>query len=287
MKIAALLLAACSLTLGCASAVAAPIPPSTPVASARETCFILREIDGPTQIRKGGDTCARRVAPASTFKVPHALIALETGARTGPEDLERWDGKHGYLAVWDQDQTLATAMQRSVVWYFQRTAVRIGRERMVEHLTRMHYGNGLVGDDLTTFWLGAPLAISADEQADFMEHLTRRDLPFKPAVMDTVDRLILQKPGAIWRGGEAVPAGVSWDDATTKIYAKTGSKGRDGGESVRWLVGHLSSAGHAYAFVSLVTSRTEELGTDAITLAMRELQAAGLVSPRIATAKIP
>jgi hypothetical protein len=140
---------------------------SPPLAS-RETCFILREVGGPRQIRKGDAACARRLPPASTFKIPHALIALETGARSGPDDLEQWDGTDRGLAVWNRDQTLGSAIQHSVVWYFQRTATRVGRDQMTKYLARIHYGNAIVGADITRFWLDGSLQITADEQADFM-----------------------------------------------------------------------------------------------------------------------
>jgi beta-lactamase class D len=267
-------LVACALlSTACSSApreAAAPRASSAPT-----TCFILREIGGPLRVRKGGDACARRLPPASTFKIPHALIALETGARTGPDDLERWDAsKPTGNPAWDQDQTLATAIRRSVVWYFQRTAKRIGRERMTEQLARLRYGNQRIGDDITTFWLEGPLLISADEQADFMARFVRRDLAIEPSVVDAVDALLVQRPGTITR---AVPVAVdvTWEPPATELYSKTGSTDF-AGENVRWLVGHVKTRAKHYAFVSLVTSR-QELSIEAITQAMHELRAAGLV----------
>jgi beta-lactamase class D len=256
---------------------------ATPQLGSRETCFILRELGGPRQIRKGDAACARRLPPASTFKIPHALIALETGARSGPEDLEQWDGTDLGLAVWNRGQTLGSAIQHSVVWYFQRTATRIGRDLMTKHLARIPYGNAIVGADITRFWIDGSLQITADEQADFMERLLRRSLPFKVSIMDTIDGLILQEPGTIMRG-DPFTVDVTWD-ASTKLFAKTGSHDGNAG-NVRWLVGHVDSpAGHrtsngrGWVFVSLVASR-EELSTDAIVLAMRELESAGIVRPR-------
>jgi beta-lactamase class D len=226
----------------------------------------------------------RRLCPASTFKIPHALIALETGARHSADDLEKWDGTDRGLAVWNRDHTLASALRHSVVWYFQRTAVLVGRERMTEQLARLHYGNAVVGPDLTRFWLDGSLQISADEQADFMVGLVRRSLPFQPRIVDTVDELTLQEPGTILRGNPN-PVDVTWDPPM-RLFGKTGSHDDAAEGNVRWLVGHIASppppmttSGRGWVFVSMVTSK-EELSTDAITLAMRELATAGIVHPK-------
>jgi beta-lactamase class D len=267
---------------------AAPIPsaerpaPTSPVATRSitsaprlRTCFLLREVGGSRTVETGDD-CDERHAPASTFKVPHALIALETGARTGPDDFERWDGTNYPFRLWNRNQTLSSAMQASVVWYFQRTAERIGQERMREWLERLAYGNREIGANLVRFWLDGPLAISAREQATFWDRFVRRDLPVNVAHVELVDRLILQKPGEILRA-MPTPVDVTWDPATTRVHAKTGST--HAGVEVRWLVGHVDTDAARYVFVSLVTS-PDELSNEAIVQAMHGLRDAGLVKPK-------
>jgi beta-lactamase class D len=257
-----------------------PAPASAPAPSsaspARATCFVLRQLDGPLRVRTGGDTCATRVWPASTFKVPHTLIALETGARTGPDDREVWDGTDVHPDACRADQTLRTALQNSCVWYYMRTAIKIGPARMAEALAKLHYGDEKIGDGLA-FWLEGPLTISADEQTDFMEGLARRTLPFSPAHMDAVDAMMVQVPGS-FRRSSPVDVGITWDPSTTKIYAKSGSAGDDSGAApnVRWFVGHLTAAGHPFAFASLVTG-PGDLSNLALTQAAQGLADAKLV----------
>ena len=69
-----------------------------------------------------------RRTPCSTFKMFHALIGLDAGVldRDDAKTLMRWDGKPSSVAVWNRDQTLASAMRNSVVWYFRRVAAAIG-----------------------------------------------------------------------------------------------------------------------------------------------------------------
>jgi beta-lactamase class D len=228
-------------------------------------------------VRKGGDACAVRLPPASTFKVPHALIALEVGARTGPDDTEKWDGTKYPISAWDQDLTLASAIRVSSVWYFQRTAKRIGSERMASWLGRIPYGNAAIGPVLVRFWLDGPLAISADEQVQFMERLAGRTLPFAERHQAAVDAMIRQEPGTIARG-TPIPVDATWGAPKTEVFAKTGST-QHGKENVRWLVGHVAKEGRSYAFASLVVA-PEELSTEAVTQAMRELRELGLVDAK-------
>jgi beta-lactamase class D len=243
-------------------------------APTRRSCFILREIDGPVTVHKGG-ACGDLFPPASTFKVPHAMIALDSGARSGPDDREKWDGRSRGLAVWDQDQTLATAIEHSAVWYFQRTAEKIGRDRMQGYLSKLGYGNQFIGSDIALFWLDGSLRISADEQARFMERFVRRELPLRRDAMDAVDALLRQKPGTFARA-TPVDVDVTWDPPQTELFGKTGSV-ESGSDNVRWAVGHVTSHGKRFVFTSLVVAR-EELSIEAITQAMHELRDAGLLS---------
>lgn len=117
-------LAMFAVCAGCASHARAP---ST--SASLHTCFVMSGIDIGLDVRKG-DACDERLPPASTFKVPHALIALEVGARTDANDSEVWDGTDYGGAAWNQDQTLRSALQHSTYWYFKRTALRVGLDRM-------------------------------------------------------------------------------------------------------------------------------------------------------------
>ncbi len=52
------------------------------------------------------EECATRLSPASTYKIPHALIGLETKV-VGATTLEKWDGtKYPDQAKWNTDHTV-------------------------------------------------------------------------------------------------------------------------------------------------------------------------------------
>lgn len=109
--------------------------------------------------------------PASTFKIPHALIALETGVVSSELQIFKWDGKPRDMALWQQDFTLRGAMQASAVPVFQQFARQIGSSRMQEYLDKFAYGNRQMSGEIDRFWLDGPLRISALEQVAFLESL--------------------------------------------------------------------------------------------------------------------
>src|SRR4051812_32042056 len=88
--------------------------------------FVLEDPVRGVTTRFHPELAAERVSPCSTFKVPHALIGLETGVLSGPEHPMKWDGTQRRLDAWNQDQTLRTAIRDSVVWYFQKVAEGVG-----------------------------------------------------------------------------------------------------------------------------------------------------------------
>ncbi len=76
--------------------------------------------------------------PASTFKIPNALIALETGVVQDPDkDGFKWDGVTRSIEAWNKDHTLRSAIAVSAFPVFQEIARRIGEERM-KQVSRHH-----------------------------------------------------------------------------------------------------------------------------------------------------
>lgn len=171
---------------------------------------------------------AEPVLPASTFKIAHALIALETGAVTDEHEREPTDGQQRAIAAWNQPTSLASGMANSTVWFYQRVAERIGVDKERYWLKRLSYGNADMGpdSDLTTFWLSGALRISALEQVDFVDRLRRRQLPAtvenqrRVADMLVVDRSATNSSRA-WvlhgKTGAVLPIGRNGDVANGKV----------------------------------------------------------------------
>lgn len=186
-------------------------------AEAPVICTMIVEIGGPTLVETGD--CDRRVTPASTFKVPLALIGYATGLlhdadtpvmtwRKGEPD---WGG-----APWTKAKvTPAHWMAYSVLWYSQRLARDLGVATLTAHARAMDYGNadfaGDPGKDnaLERAWVSSSLKISPREQARFIARLATGDLPYDAAALDHTRALLAPVEVAGWtvRGktGSAFP----------------------------------------------------------------------------------
>ena len=160
-------------------------------------CFLLHEIGVGEILRAPADACRTRVAPASTFKVPHALAALDAGVIDGPDARIAYDGRELSVPSWRRDHTLRTAMRDSVVWYFQALAERLGEAREREYLQKFNYGNKDSSSGLTTFWLGGSLLISPEEQVRFLQDLYAGALPVEKRHLGTVRAILVQPRGQV------------------------------------------------------------------------------------------
>lgn len=218
----------------------------------------------------GADTLqvfdARRAAtpylPASTFKIANALIALDCGAVTGPDEVFPWDGRPRDLAAWNADLTLRQAFAVSCVPVFQEIARRVGPERMAAKVASAGYGNADIAGGIDRFWLDGALRISALEQLDFLSRLDHRRLPFSPAAMDTVlDLMTVEKT-----------------DAHT-LLAKTGWAARVS-PGVGWYVGMVKRGGQTWYFALNIDLSDPAKAPARQAVVRAVLQHEGLLQPR-------
>ena len=160
--------------------------------------------------------------PASTFKIPNSIIALETGVVADPDkDIFKWDGVTRSIEAWNKDHTLRSAIAVSAVPVYQEIARRIGQERMQKYLDLFDYGNRDIGGGIDQFWLTGNLRIDPMQQIDFVDRLRRGVLPVSKRSQELArDILPVTKVG----------------DAT--IRAKSGLLGAEQGKpSLGWMVG--------------------------------------------------
>lgn len=197
------------------------------VAPQRAALVIARLEDGKIW-SSGGERIDERFPPASTSKIPHLLIAIETGAVDGPEEWFEWDGQIRFLDSWNESQTLADAYRRSTVWVFQQVTPRIGVAPLQEGFAAFGYGNGETGppEHVSRYWLEGPLAISAKEQVAFLARLARHTLPLSPRTYDLAVPVMVEAKGEGWT-----------------LYSKTGWFSSETAQDIGWYVGWLDQTG--------------------------------------------
>ena len=172
--------------------------------------------------------------PASTFKVFNAMVALETGVVKDEFDVVRWDGTERRFKDWNRDQSLASAMKFSAVWFYQEMARRAGPERMQEWIDKVGYGNRDIGGGIDRFWLSGKLRISALEQIGFLRRLAAGSLPFSARSQETVRRITIQ---------ESAPDHVLHGKTGLAMHDDIASK-----EDLGWYVGWVERGGRRWFF---------------------------------------
>src|SRR5712672_3440055 len=104
--------------------------------------FVGYKTDDYLLIASDKERSGQAMLPASTFKIPNSLIALETNVVVDPDkDVFKWDGVVRSIEGWNRDHTLRSAIAASVVPVYQEIARRIGAERMQKYLDLFEYGN--------------------------------------------------------------------------------------------------------------------------------------------------
>lgn len=140
----------------------------------------------------------QRFSPASTYKIPHTLFALDAGVLRDEFQVFPWDGVERSFAGHNRDQTLRSAMRTSALWVYAQLAESIGEERAQEYLTRIGYGNADPTTNAGTYWVDGNLAISAHEQIAFLQRLYRNELPFEVEHQRLVKDVIVVEAGREW-----------------------------------------------------------------------------------------
>lgn len=156
-----------------------------------------------------------RYSPASTFKIPHTLFALDVGLVRNEFQVFQWDGVERSYSPHNQDQNLRSAIRNSAVWVYDIFAKEIGEGKARNYLQKIKYGNADPSTKTGSYWVDGNLSISAYEQVAFLEHLYKNALPFR------LEHQLLLKDIMV------VEAGKNW-----MLRAKTGWEGRYG-----WWVG--------------------------------------------------
>lgn len=224
--------------------------------------FVGYKVDDYLIIASDKNRSGEAKLPASTFKVPNSLIALETGVVEDPDkDVFKWDGVKRSIEAWNRDHTLRSAIAASVVPVYQEIARRIGTERMQKYVDLFEYGNRNIGGGIDQFWLTGDLRIDPVQQVDFLDRLRRGVLPISKRSQDLVrDILPVTKVG----------------DAT--IRAKSGLLGAELGKpSLGWMVGWAEKGGAETVFALNMDVREPRHIADRMTLTQQCLADIGAI----------
>jgi beta-lactamase class D len=204
-------------------------------------CFVVYDVKNHQYRRYNAERCNKRFLPASTFKIPNSIIGLETGVIPDENFVIPWDSVTRPVKEWNHDHTLASAIQYSVVPYYQELARRVGRQTMQAYLKRMRYGNMKIGERVDTFWLDNSLKISANEQIEFLMKFYEGKLPCSKRSIDIVKKILPE---------EQYPH--------SKLKFKTGTGIGENKAYIGWLVGYVEKGTDIYFYAMNVEAATFE-----------------------------
>jgi len=224
--------------------------------------FIGYKTDDYLLIASDKERSGQAMLPASTYKIPNSLIALETGVVVDPDkDVFKWDGVVRSIEGWNRDHTLRSAIAASAVPVYQEIARRIGAERMQKYLDLLEYGNRDIGGGIDQFWLTGNLRIDPVQQIDFVDRLRRGALPVSKRSQELVRDIL-----PVTKVGDAV------------IRAKSGLLGAEVGKpSLGWLVGWAEKGSAQTVFALNMDCREPRHIADRMKLAQQCLTDIGAI----------
>ena len=218
-------------------------------AHAATECTLIISYPKTTTLKESGD-CQTRRSPASTFKIPLALMGFDSGLLS--------DAHHPsipYKDTYNSDMDFQKKttdpqiwLKESIVWYSQQMTLKLGVPAFQKYVDMFQYGNkdisGTAGknDGLTHSWLVSSLLISPREQVAFIEKLLSHQLGVSDKAYAQTIAIIPEFKSGEWR-----------------VFGKTGSGFvRDAnGKSDRskpqgWFVGFAEKDGKRIIFAKFI-----------------------------------
>jgi beta-lactamase class D len=192
--------------------------------------------------------CSQPHTPASTFKIPHSMIALETGVVEGPDTMLPWDKQQYWNENWNRDLTFRDAFRVSCVPCYRALARKVGEQQERDWVARLGYGNRDTSGGVDRFWLWGGLRVTALEQVAFLRRFDGNQLPISERTADIVRDIMTL-------------------DVTEKyvLRGKTGSASPpEEAEEVFWLVGWVELGARRVFYATVIDGHAE--GVDPIAL---------------------
>lgn len=203
--------------------------------------FLYQKENSETHYGKNLETKDLQKSPCSTFKIANSIFGLQAGVITSKNYHQKYDpiknpAQKWWPTSWKKDHSLSTAINNSVVWYYQKVARNIGKKKMQIFLNQSNYGNKNLNSPIDQFWLGASLKISPAEQIQFLKNAFTYKYNFSKENIDIVKEILL------WKKTEE-----------QKIFTKTGTCHQGNGRVGAWLVGWVESQNSPTSYFAYYT----------------------------------
>jgi len=225
---------------------------------ARELCTLVVSAEHGEVVHKSGQSCISSFSPASTFKIPLALMGFDSGILVSSAEpaVPYNEAFHAPFRAWRTTVTPGYWLEHSVVWYSQLITRQLGLERFQHYVDAFDYGNGdLTGDigqdnGLTHAWLSSSLKISPEQQVAFLRALYLGELQATAAARDTTLSSLPDFQGSNgWQVVGKTGTAFELDEFGNRLDAQFG-----------WFVGWVLGADRTYVFATIAYERLPEKG---------------------------
>ena len=171
--------------------------------------------------------------PASTFKIPNSLIALEVGTVKNDSTLIKWDGNKRYLKIWEKDMIFRQAFHLSCLPCYQELSRKAGEEQMHAWVDKLKYGK-MVFDSTSydRFWVVGESLITPFQQIEFLMRFHEKKLPITERTDKIAKRMMIKEQTDQY-----------------VLRAKTGLSNPEG-KLNGWFVGYVEKGDDLYFFAT-------------------------------------
>jgi len=178
--------------------------------------------------------------PASTSKIIHSLIFLDSGAIADENETLKWDGTKRSIEAWNKDHNLRSALPTSAVWFYVEVAKRVGQEKMQKYYDAVGYGNRNTNGFGNAYWVKGDLRVTPREQIEFLVKFHQNRLPFSPQVISVVKDILTEEKTA----NCTLRAKTGWSDAYSP--------------QVGWWIGYVERGTDVYFFATEIDIKKDE-----------------------------
>ncbi len=224
-------------------------------------CFVLFDLAAGDFQVFNVERAKEAMTPASTFKIPNSVIALDSGVVRSRKQIFVWDGEKQFRKSWERAHDLDSAFRFSVVPVYQEIARAVGAQSMAEYVEGFDYGNCDISGEIDQFWLNNTLKISAFEQVAFLERLYRESLPASIESQKSVKEMMLHEK--------------------TESYTIRGKTGWALGDEsgLGWWVGWVETNNNVHLFALNMDLKEVANAGNRVGIAKGILKAEGLLQP--------
>jgi len=151
--------------------------------------------------------------PLNTFFIVPSLMALDNGMIS---------------------QNPSTWVSTDSVDFYQQLISKLGRAKMIKTIDTLHYGKGIVSNQLNDFWRDQSLRITADEQLGLIKKMFFKELPFQKRSQEMFKKMISKEDNSNYH--------LSYIEAADSL------------SQIAWVIGFVEENKHIYFFVLNTTA---------------------------------